>query len=108
MVRYHNHGAGKLIEIHMLKSEGGKFHIRAPAFLLRPEKNDAGMTAGPMSSQIGKTFVRGNQPASLNLNARPDNFIGKALPALFHDRCGVMAACGKPCRLPDEAGPHRF
>jgi hypothetical protein len=114
-MRYHNHGTGKLIEIQSLKSKGGKFHVRAPAFFLWPEKNDAGVAAGPVSSQIGKTFVRCNQPTPFKLNARPDNLIGKALPTLLHNRCGVMAACGKRAGhltgqvlIDFEAGTHRL
>ena len=44
-----------------------------------------------MSAQVGKALVSSDQPAPLILNARPQNIVGRSLPALLRYRRRVVS-----------------
>jgi hypothetical protein len=75
LLRDNDNCPGKLIEVHLPERNAGKLQVCAPPLFLGPEKNDTGVIPRRMVSQIGKSFVGGNQPSTLTLNPRPEDVI---------------------------------
>jgi len=93
-IRHHHNSAGEVVELKLVKRNGGKLQVRAAALFRRPQEDYTGVAPRGMQSQIGEPFIRRNQPAPLILNARPKLIVGQSLPALPDDSRHIVTPSG--------------
>ena len=78
------------VEIQAFKRQAHQVQESPTAFYSRPQQQHAGVCSRRISSQVGERLVACNEPASLSLNADPQELVGDSLPSLTNDRRSIV------------------